>query len=370
MKRDLHILKCVLSLAGIPALLLCLGSCGRDDAPLSGTQGSGRLITFSAAEDQSVWPDMTKAAIGSVGELLGDGFIVWGSWTKCPDDDSYWVGDYASGENNAVFGAEGTKVTATDKNNDGMFNQSQDAWVYAPEREWYKGYYTFAAAIPASDLTENGILGNHTSSVTFENDEPVYTNRLVLNFPDNTFDLSSTQTDLMTAFATQDNSAENAGQVKFQFDHICAKLNVSLAVYDSRGNAGTLEVESVRVYNLLNSIKTPLEFTHTSTHTASNVADRISASDDRSTQEAPFHLTNKGWDIQSSSQDSPIGMELIQDLLVFPTTLSADVPLKLRIDYTNADGIMKSIFVSVAQGQWEAGKTYSYTFMADLATLE
>ena len=63
-------------------------------------------------------------------------------------------------------------------------------------------------------------------------------------------------------------------------------------------------------------------------------------------------------------------MELIQDLLVFPATLTADDPLKLRVDYTNADGNIKSIFVNVAQGQWEAGKTYSYTFMADLATLE
>ena len=175
--------------------LLMVVSCEREEAKASGVPG--RIISFSA-EDRSVWPDMTKAAIGSVGELLGDGFIVWGGWTKCPDDDSYWVGDYASGENNAVFGEAGTKVTATDKNNDGKFNQSQDAWEYAPEREWYKGYYTFAAAIPASALAKNSITGTQTSNVSFENDEPVYTNRLTLNFPDNTFDLSSTQIDLMT----------------------------------------------------------------------------------------------------------------------------------------------------------------------------
>ena len=289
MNRDLHTLKCVLSLAAVMALLFCLTSCEHDDAPLPGTQGSGRLITFSA-EDQSEWPDMTKSAIGSVGELLGDGFIVWGSWTKCPDDDSYWVGDYASGKNNAVFGALGTTVTATDKNKDGKFNQSQDAWEYAPEREWYKGYYTFAAVIPASDLSKYGITGTHTSNI-FENDKPVYANKLTLHFPNEVFDLSSTQIDLMTAFATQDNSAETADQIRFQFDHICAKLNVSLAVYDSRGGTGTLEVESVRVYNLLKSIQTPLEFTHTT----SNVADQISASNAKSTQDAPFHLTNRGW---------------------------------------------------------------------------
>lgn len=363
-------MKCVLSLAGIPALLLCLGSCGHDDAPLSGTQGSGRLITFSAAEDQSVWPDMTKAAIGSVGELLGDGFIVWGSWTKCPDDDSYWVGDYASGENNAVFGAEGTKVTATDKNNDGEFNQSQDAWEYSPEREWYKGYYTFAAAIPASDLAKNGITGTQTSSVTFENDEPVYTNKLVLNFPDNTFDLSSTQTDLMTAFATQDNSAENAGQVKFQFDHICAKLNVSLEAHDPTGNDGTLEVQSIRVYGLLNSVGTPLEFTQKNAQKTSNITDQIAASTDRSTQDDPFYLANKGWEIPSSTLEDPEGERLIEELLVFPGTLSADNPLKLRIDYKNVNNETKSIFVKVTQGIWEAGHTYSYTFQADLSALE
>ena len=364
----------MLSLAGIPALLLCLGSCGHDDAPLSGTQGSGRLITFSAAEDQSVWPDMTKAAIGSVGELLGDGFIVWGSWTKCPNDDSYWVGDYAGGENNAVFGEAGTKVTATDKNNDGKFNQSQDAWEYAPEREWYKGYYTFAAAIPASALAKNSITGTQTSNVSFENDEPVYTNRLTLNFPDNTFDLSSTQIDLMTAFATQDNSAENAGQVKFQFDHICAKLNVSLAAHDPTGNDGTLEVQSIMVYGLLNSVETPLEFTQTVTQTVtqntSNVTDQIAASTDRSTQDDPFHLADKGWTIPSSTLEDPEGEKLFEELLVFPGTLSADNPLKLRIDYKNVNNETKSIFVKVTQGTWEAGHTYSYTFQADLGALE
>lgn len=348
--------------------LLMVVSCEREEAKASGVPG--RIISFSA-EDQSVWPDMTKAAIGSVGELLGDGFIVWGSWTKCPDDDSYWVGDYASGENNAVFGAAGTKVTATDKNNDGKFNQSQDAWEYAPEREWYKGYYTFAAAIPASALAANSITGTQTSNVSsFENDEPVYTNRLTLNFPDNTFDLSSTQIDLMTAFATQDNSAENAGQVKFQFDHICAKLNVSLAAHDPTGNDGTLEVQSIRVYGLLNSIESPLEFTQNNAQNTSNVTDQIVASTDRSTQDDPFYFANKGWEIPSSTLEDPEGERLIEELLVFPGTLSADNPLKLRIDYKNVNNETKSIFVKVTQGTWEAGHTYSYTFQADLSALE
>lgn len=369
MNRDLHTLKCVLSLAAVMALLFCLTSCEHDDAPFPGTQGSGRLITFSA-EDQSEWPDMTKSAIGSVGELLGDGFIVWGSWTKCPDDDSYWVGDYASGKNNAVFSALGTTVTATDKNKDGKFNQSQDAWEYAPEREWYKGYYTFAAAIPASDLSENGITGTHTSSVSFEDDEPVYTNILTLNFPDNIFDLSSTQIDLMTAFATQDNSAETADQIRFQFDHVCSKLNINLAAYDPNGTNRTLEVQSIVVYGLLNSIASPLEFTQTVTQNTSNVTAQIAASTDRSTQEDPFHLANKGWEIPSSTLEDPEGEELIKDLLVFPGTLSVDNPLKLRIDYKNVNNVTKSIFVKVTQGTWEAGHTYSYTFQADLGALE
>ena len=368
MNRDLHILKCVLSLAVVMASLFCLTSCEHDDAPLPGTQGSGRLITFSA-EDQSVWPDMTKAAIGSVGELLGDGFIVWGSWTKCPDDDSYWVGDYASGKNNAVFSALGTTVTATDKNKDGKFNQSRDAWEYAPEREWYKGYYTFAAAIPASDLSENGITGTHTSSVSFEDDEPVYTNILTLNFPDNIFDLSSTQIDLMTAFATQDNSAETADQIRFQFDHVCSKLNINLAAYDPNGTNRTLEVQSIVVYGLLNSIASPLEFTQKNTQNTSNVTAQIAASTDRSTQDDPFHLANKGWEIPSSTLEEPKGERLIEELLVFPGTL-ADNPLKLRIDYKNVNNETKSIFVKVTQGTWEAGHTYSYTFQADLGALE
>ncbi len=344
---------------------ICLSSCERDDAPLSENQGSGRTISFTAASS-SEWPDITKSPINNVGDLLGDGFIVWGSWTKCPDDDSYWLGEYASGVNNAVFGLSGTEVIATDKNNDGKFDQARDTWVYTPERDWYKGYYTFAAAIPASGLLDYGIVATHTSDITFQNTTPVYINKLTLDFPDNSFDLSKAQIDLMTAFAIKDNSNENADQIKFHFDHICARLNISLAVFDSRGNANPLDIESVTVYGLLNSIASPLEFTQTT----NNVTSRITASADRSTQADPFHVANKGWEILPSTLESLDAEALIQDLLVFPGALSEDNPLKLKIDYTNPDRITKSIYIKITQGQWEAGKSYSYTFQADMATLE
>lgn len=366
MKNNLYTLNCVSSILAALAII-CLSSCDRADTPPSGEQqGSGRVISFTAVED-SVWPDMTKSSVNSVGDLLGNGFKVWGSWAKCPDDDTYWMGDYSSGVNGAVFGATGTTVTATDKNNDGAFNQSHDAWEYSPERDWYKGYYTFAAAIPASELTQYGIRGTHTSGVTFlESSLPVYTNKLTLNFPSNVFDLSSTQIDLMYAFATQDNSAENANQVSLTFEHICTRLNISIAAYDPAGEDRVFDVQSVTVYGLLNSIGAPLEFTGTT----SNVSTRIAASNDRSTQDDPFHVADTGWEIASSSQTDPEGVVLIEDLLVFPGTLSTENPLKLRVDYLNVNGDTKSIFTKVTSGTWLAGKTYSYTFQIDLNSLE
>ena len=365
MKNNLHILNCVSAILAAWAIVVCLSSCERDDAPLSDAQGSGRVISFTAAES-SEWPDITKSPINSVGDLLGDGFIVWGSWTKCPDDDSYWVGEYSSGVNNAVFGEDGTEVIATDKNGDKKFIQTNDAWVYSPEKEWYKGYYTFAAAMPASELKENGITGTHASEVEFEDSEAVYTNKLTLDFPDDVFDLSTSQIDLMYALSTQDNSLESANQVSLDFDHICSKVNVSIAVYDPLGDDRPLEINSIMVYGLLNSIPTPLEFTST----GNNVSTRIASATDRSTQDDPFYFSNKGWDIEASSLEMPAGEMLIRNLLVFPGALSSENPFKLRIDYQNLSNEEKSVFVKVTSGEWLAGKTYSYTFQVDLGALE
>ena len=366
MKNNSHILNCVSAILAAWAIAVCLSSCERDDAPLSENQGSGRVISFTAASETE-WPDITKSPINSVGDLLGDGFIVWGSWTKCPDDDSYWVGEYASGVNNAVFSTAGTEVIATDKNSDDKFIQSQDAWLYSPKKEWYKGHYTFAAAMPASELKKNNISGTHTSSVTFsDNAQASYNNKLTLNFPNNAFDLSTTQIDLMCALATQDNSLETANQVSLDFTHICSKVNVSIAAYDPAGDDRTLDINSIMVYGLLNSIPTPLEFTST----GNNVATQIAESSDRSSQEDPFYFSNKGWGVESSSQESPQGELIIKDLLVFPGTLSTANPFKLRIDYQNVNNEAKSVFVKVTSGEWLAGKTYSYTFQVDIGALE
>ena len=365
MKNNSHILNCVSAILAAWAIALCLSSCERDDAPLSENQGSGRTISFTA-ESSSEWPDITKSPINNVGDLLGDGFIVWGTWTKCPDDDSYWVGEYSNGVNNAVFSTAGTEVIATDKNGDNKFVQTNDAWVYSPEKEWYKGYYTFAAAMPASELKENGITGTHASEVEFEDSEAVYTNKLTLDFPDDVFDLSTSQIDVMYALSTQDNSLESANQVSLDFDHICSKVNVSIAAYDPAGDDRTLDINSIMVYGLLNSIPTPLEFTST----GNNVATQIAESSDRSSQEDPFYFSNKGWVVESSSQESPQGELIIKDLLVFPGSLSTANPFKLRIDYQNFSNEEKSVFVKVTSGEWLAGKTYSYTFQVDLGALE
>jgi hypothetical protein len=143
-------------------------------------------------------------------------------------------------------------------------------------------------------------------------------------------------------------------------------VNVSIAAYDPAGDDRTLDINSIMVYGLLNSIPTPLEFTST----GNNVDAQIARSTDRSTQEDPFYFSNKGWGVESSSQESPQGKLIIKDLLVFPGKLSTANPFKLRIDYQNVNNEAKSVFVKVTSGEWLAGKTYSYTFQVDIGALE
>ncbi len=382
------------------AAMICLSSCGRDDVPAEG-QGTGRFITFTAVED-SVWPGITKGAISSVGDLLGDGFMVWGSWTRDPEDDVKYVDDeYSSGKNGAIYNYEGTVVTATDENEDEEFNQDDDVWSYGPAKEWRRGYYSFAAAIPASAFGDNKLSGAHYSQsdastgFTFSASGAVegvtYNNRLTLDFPDDLFVLggksvsgtklpSSAQADLMYAFCEIDNSGNDAGNVALDFEHLCAKLSIELSVENT---SKTMSVQKITIYGLLNAIPTPLEFTRTVTaaKTAehSNFQDMLDAAAEdpetyRSTQESPFAVfTRPGdsdkaekWDVACDESGNPVSVPLVEDLIVFPGALSEDNPLRIMIDYNSGDEPMR-FFVKTVKEVWEAGKAYTYTLKADLS---
>ena len=385
------------------AAMICLSSCGRDDVPAEG-QGTGRFITFTAVED-SVWPGITKGAISSVSDLLGDGFAIWASWAKDPlDRILYGERYYSDGVNGAVFGEDGTIVTAADTDGDGEFVQADDLWTYSPKQEWYRGYYSFAAAIPASLFNENvGIAGNHYSHAdtsvefTYSTSGAVsgvtYNNRLTLDFPGDQFVLggnsvsgtklpASAQPDLMYAFAEVDNSGNDADDVKLKFTHTCAKLSVLLSVNDPDK---TMSVQQVTIYGLLNSIPTPLEFTRTVTAEKTTEYSNFSAKLEeaaetsethRSTLANPFAVfvrpEGEGddaakWDIKGSDPEKPVAVRLIEDLIVFPGKLTTENQLKIKIDYKSGDDLLTT-YVKVSQGEWQPGQSYAYSFWADYAS--
>ncbi len=380
------------------AAMLCLSSCGGDDHPAEG-QGTGRFITFTAVED-SAWPAATKGALSGVGDLLGDGFGIWASWTKDPlDKVVYGEQYYYDGFNGAVFGESGTMVTAADTDGDGKFVQAKDSWTYSPQQEWYRGYYSFAAVIPASIFSDGGVEGSHYShsqtsaEIAYSNGVVTgvtYNNRLTLDFPDDLFVLgghsvsgtklpASAQSDLMYAFAEVDNSGNAAGDVKLQFTRTCAKLSILLSVNDPDV---TMSIQKITIYGLLNSIPTPLEFTRVRTAAnstdGSNYPDMLAtaAEEHRSTLDNPFAVFNRPegegddalkWDVKGSDPDKPVAVRLVEDLLVFPGELSASNQLKIKIDYMSGADLLTT-YLKVSEGEWQAGRSYAYSFWADYAS--
>lgn len=392
-------------------VLLALCSCERADEKESPMPSSGRPITFTASEC-SVWPDLTKGTIGSVADLLGDGFCIWGSWTKDPLDKVIYGEDYYSGmQNGAVFGESGTIVTATDKNSDGKFDQKEDSWTYEPQQEWYRGYYAFAAVLPASSLSDEKITIRHfshsdASTEFFYTNGTVtgvtYYNRITLDFPDDRFVLggkavsgtrlpASSQPDLMYALSEVDNSANEAGDVSLEFIHTCSRLNIALAVNDP---SKTMSIQKITLYGLLNAIPTPLEFARTTriddygtafpTETVTNIenfSSRLEEAADspeeyRSTQSSPFAVFNRPegdsedaaqWDIEGSDPDNPTSVCLVKDLIVFPGILSTENQLTIKIDYISGEDQLTT-FVKISNGEWQPGKSYTYMFQADYAS--
>ena len=380
------------------AAMFCLSSCVRDDLPAEG-QGSGRIISFTAVED-SVWPGATKGALSGVGDLLGDGFGIWASWTKDPlDKVVYGEQYYYDGVNGAVFGESGTMVAAADTDGDGKFVQAKDSWTYSPQQEWYRGYYSFAAVIPASIFGDGGVEGSHYShseasaEIAYSNGVVTgvtYNNRLTLDFPDDLFVLgghsvsgtklpASAQPDLMYAFAEVDNSGNDAGDVKLQFTRTCAKLSILLSVNDPDV---TMSIQKITIYGLLNSIPTPLEFTRTITAGSpaenSSFQDRLEAATEehRSTLDNPFAVFSRPegegddalkWDVKGSDPDNLLAVRLVEDLLVFPGELSASNQLKIKIDYKSGEDLLTT-YLKVSEGEWQAGRSYAYSFWADYAS--
>lgn len=329
-----------------------------------------RPILFSISED--MWPDITKATISNVGDMYGNAIRVWGSLENAPADNSYYV----SGRDEAVFGIYGTPVLAIDKNNDGIFTpsntESKDAWMYNDEKNWFRGYYSFAAVLPDTDLLESDVIGTFVSSssvaIGSDGKDVNYVNVLTLDFDDSGFDLAENQIDLMYAFRNIDNSNENASSVDLNFNHAFAILNIKQS---AQSIANKKMVRDLKIYGIHRSISGNLKFRQEMYEISDKVSSAIRSEElsnnmselllegVKATPESPYASFTGAF----TTDEEGNGI-LINKLLVFPETLSEDNPLILAIKYTEpaeqGNLVLYEKVARITTGVWSPGSNYTY----------
>lgn len=331
---------------------------------------NARPIVFSTSEDK--WPDITKATISNVGDMYENAFRVWGSWKNDPADNSYYNND----GDEAVFGTNGTAVLAIDKNYDGMFTpsnaESKDAWIYNDEKNWFKGYYSFAAVLPDVELSENDVIGTMASSSTVAissiGKDVSYVNVLTLDFDADGFDLAKDQIDLMYAFRNIDNSNENASSVDLNFNHAFAILNIKQS---AQSIANKKIVRDLKVYGIHRAILGDLKFrqemavvydngvSSIKSEELSNNMPELLLNGLRATPESPYASFTGAF----TTDEEGNGI-LINKLLVFPEILSEDSPLILAIKYTapaeQGNLVLHEKLARITTGVWSPGGNYTY----------
>ena len=342
-------------------LCVAIGSCEREDGQGNLVQESARLIQFSA---ESEWQGITKAAIGSLNDLKNDGFVVWANWTKDPNDKS----NYAGENERAAFGLSGTRVNASD-DGDNTFQPNQDAddkWVCEEEQEWSRGYYNFAAVLPASAFGTNAQINQGSLTSSFKKTKAEdgststeYSSLITLDLNESGFDLSRNQIDLMYAFHNEDNSAETASVVNLDFLHAFSLINLQL----SYGNVKP-SVNRVTLYGIHNTISGDLKYRkdvsingETVNEVYSNNLAELLSVGNCTTQQNPYKIY-----VFSQTDLDPTGSHIIdiaKNLLVFPETLSEQCALRIEIDCVMY-GRQRTIYAEVNSGSWKPGETYTY----------
>lgn len=324
MRKVIHIASALM------AAVLAFISCERADGNRPDVQEGGRPIQFTV---ESEWPEITKAVITDVEGMKAEGFRVWSDWHQDPADEYYYQGS------TPVYGDTGTKVNASE---DGT-------WLSEDEGDWYKGYYTFAAAYPAS------IDGTHSSTFT-KRTSATYSNSLSLDLTN--FHLGSSQTDLMYAFANVDNSAENASVVSLNFSHMFSLLTIRISATSTQNLP---RVKKISIYGIHSTLKGSLTLTHTTTsdseHTLESNMDDVLAAAELSSEDVPY------WSQEYDESDFNYGyvdkIVLVENLLVYPETLSETCPLVIKVECEDGTE-MKSM---VTSGSWSPGSTNAYTLM-------
>ena len=359
-------------------------SCERDDIQDTVPSDATRPIRF---ESQSEWPEITKAPIRNVGDLLGDGFRVWGAWAKDPDDNSYFVGEYSTGSNGFVFGAEGTVVYADDVDENDDFDPvaSEDTWSYDNERNWYRGYYSFAAILPESAIGNGqeatvksaSLSSSFTKTGSGNEIQIAYTNTLNITFPSTGLVLGghninkaievpeTTQKDIMFAFQTEDNSDNQSENVALNFTHAFARLGIKLLAND---HAKMPFVTKVTLYGLYRSATT---MTLTQNTTVQNyrtqsakttTTNTYSLNGSLSTEDQSFAIFTMP-DGHYENDVTPGDMTLVQKLVVFPQSL-AEKPLMIKMEYK------KPIPGEPGDTPQYTEETYAYTITLSKGNLE
>ena len=344
-----------------------LASCQREDKPLDVPE-EGTPIELSASSE---WPTFTKGLISDLNDLIGNGFVVWSSWTEAFTQNA--------NSNAPVFNTYGTKVNAVDSDENGVFNTAQgDRWVYSPMKFWHDGFYTFAALLPATSFdtqkSTSKLVAVHDGNITGTATSPVYNSRLILDgtltlggVGSSNFTLAD-QVDLMYAFEDVEYSStatNTTSSVSFNFKHLWAQLELKFV--SDEPNSKSIKISEVKIYGISNVICFDEDFILTSDET-NNIEGIRSAlrKKDKSTSSEPFaSFTSStsvnpdkwyvGVDDPNNTDDDPVS--LVSGLMVFPISLS-DMPVTVEVTYGNG----KTLTGEIKTGNWVSGSRYVYTF--------
>lgn len=318
--------KNTLGILPVLAAALLLSSCTKSTEQDMEITGTGSAIRFAP-------PALTRAAVGSAGELSQDGeqFSVWGGYRPTG----------STGSRTQIFDA--TTVTYTDGT----------GWAYAGGLHyWHSGNtYDFYAWYP--DL---GTVSGAGSVSTGDNGITAITG----------FDATQ-GIDLMTAEKTDISvvagQADPPGAVELTFRHLLARVEIVGKAHSSlQGVTGVNpRVVSAKLYGMSKKGSLDASGSLTTAEEIENAWKVSTENADQSTQASPFaEKTNVGL--------TDAGVTVI-DALLFPQDV-ADTGYVLEITYATTEGdgaatTTKTLDLGTLAGivpKWEAGKHYRYTF--------
>lgn len=339
------------------SFLLSVVSCDQKDELSSSVQQNERLISFTT---ENVWDGMTKTVIDEVEDMkAAGGFRVWSTWN--PDSAGEGVYYY----DDVVFGTSGTLVSSEGPGS---------PWVCQEEKEWVTGYYNFAAVFPY-ELAEDG---THTSffNKSLNEDHTIleYSNMITLDLGDDGLTLATTkedkanQVDLMYAFSNEDNSHDQASSVNLSFNHAFTLLDIRLVTADKTSFASNLiSVTKVKLYGIHDTIygqlKLAQEYKDETERLSSNIKELL-AEASVSTSWNPYYSAD--YSPMSGFNYSQNTLSIVDDLLVFPESLSKTTSLKILVELHNMrTGVKKEIFAQVVEGDWISGSHKVYELPLD-----